>query len=257
MDQSTTPSKRRQAVLLIHGIGEQRPMATLRGFVAALLSGGEFHSKPDDLSLSFELRRLTHENKNKTIQTSFYEYYWAYRMRDTGIRHLFSWGWRLLWNRPSDVPVRLKPYWGIAWLATTIAIIAFVIVIVLFAAYFGASVLWLFQLIDNAKRDYWENVAKIFSAGSAFAALISALISGFIIYWLGDAAWVSNWNVTLAVEGVCSVASAECAQLRGHLPRTHRDFVSVREARRVGHEVLGRVGCAGGRSSGVVASSAD
>src|SRR5262249_5146382 len=42
----------RQAVLLIHGIGEQRPMSNLRDFVAALV-GDHFRSKPDDLSLSF------------------------------------------------------------------------------------------------------------------------------------------------------------------------------------------------------------
>ena len=56
---SKTPKARpRQAVVLIHGIGEQRPMATLRGFVHALLPKGEYYSKPDDISDSFERRRL-------------------------------------------------------------------------------------------------------------------------------------------------------------------------------------------------------
>ena len=55
--------KSRQAVLLIHGIGEQRPMSTLRSFVAALV-GNSFRSKPDDLSKSFELRRLIYEKKS-------------------------------------------------------------------------------------------------------------------------------------------------------------------------------------------------
>ena len=61
----------KQAVLLIHGIGEQRPMSTLRGFVDAVWTRNEsihhphinaaeeLWSKPDSISGNFELRRLT------------------------------------------------------------------------------------------------------------------------------------------------------------------------------------------------------
>ena len=75
--------KSRQAILLIHGIGEQRPMSTLRNFVTALVGNG-FRSKPDDLSKSFELRRLTYEvEKDDVIYlTCFFECYWAYRLRE-------------------------------------------------------------------------------------------------------------------------------------------------------------------------------
>ena len=58
----------RQAVVLIHGIGEQRPMATLRAFVKWLLPAhdknddyygkDDYYSKPDQISDSFELRRI-------------------------------------------------------------------------------------------------------------------------------------------------------------------------------------------------------
>ena len=58
-------SKPRQAVVLIHGIGEQRPMETLKGFVAAFFPGDDFdfgdrsyYSKPDEVSDSYELRRF-------------------------------------------------------------------------------------------------------------------------------------------------------------------------------------------------------
>lgn len=55
----------KQAVLIIHGIGEQKPMDTLRGFVDAIIAdpkpgeGPKFWSKPDKLSELFELRKLT------------------------------------------------------------------------------------------------------------------------------------------------------------------------------------------------------
>ena len=68
------PTKMKQAVLLIHGIGEQRPMDTLRGFVDAVWTTDDaihhkhaiagIFSKHDKISGNFELRRLT-TTKNK------------------------------------------------------------------------------------------------------------------------------------------------------------------------------------------------
>ncbi|MEM7233578.1 MAG: hypothetical protein AAF517_15490, partial [Planctomycetota bacterium] len=62
-------STKKQAVLMIHGIGRQHPMQTLRSFVKAVWSDhGDIHnefagdqawSKPDRLSSNFELRRLS------------------------------------------------------------------------------------------------------------------------------------------------------------------------------------------------------
>ena len=85
----------KQAVVFIHGIGEQRPMSTLREFVKAL-TGEDYSSKPDSLSESFELRRLDYVDKETKDTTHFYEYYWAYRMRETRFAHLFDWMARLM-----------------------------------------------------------------------------------------------------------------------------------------------------------------
>src|SRR5689334_22878119 len=87
-----------QAVVIIHGIGEQRPMATLRSFVGALLDrldqrghrldrpGENYYSKPDTISDSYELRRIKLHRAAPDDQhpgglnlewpeTDFYEYY--------------------------------------------------------------------------------------------------------------------------------------------------------------------------------------
>ena len=69
----------KQAVLLIHGIGEQRPMDTLRGFVRTMwmtdasvqhphAKPGVF-SKPDDVSGNYELRRLTTTQDRNGVRT--------------------------------------------------------------------------------------------------------------------------------------------------------------------------------------------
>ena len=100
----------RQAVVLIHGIGEQRPMATLRAFVEWLLPAHDKHhdyyskdkhhdyySKPDQISDLFELRRIklkrfrAAEPSEQSLnldwpETDFYEYYWAHQMHGTTIR---------------------------------------------------------------------------------------------------------------------------------------------------------------------------
>lgn len=81
------------AVVLIHGIGEQRPMSTLRSFVSDVVSSG-YHSKPDRLSELYEVRRLKCDVVNQEID--FYELYWAHHMRDSALWHLFGWLFRLL-----------------------------------------------------------------------------------------------------------------------------------------------------------------
>lgn len=59
----------RQAVIIIHGIGEQRPMETLRAFVAGAFGvekealNGFVFSKPDRIDDTLELRRLSAPTK--------------------------------------------------------------------------------------------------------------------------------------------------------------------------------------------------
>ncbi|RYH00450.1 MAG: hypothetical protein EON58_00140 [Alphaproteobacteria bacterium] len=108
---------KKQAVLLIHGIGEQRPMDTLRSFVDAVWSsdasvqgsraGAGSWSKPDTVSESFELRRLTTVRNAAEIRTDFFEFYWAHLMPGTTYVHLASWLKSLLLRRPSTVPRHL------------------------------------------------------------------------------------------------------------------------------------------------------
>jgi hypothetical protein len=84
----------RTAVVLIHGIGEQRPMSTLRSFVSDVVSS-RYRSKPDQLSELYEVRRLSCDAVNQE-KLDFYELYWAHHMRDSALWHLFAWLFRLL-----------------------------------------------------------------------------------------------------------------------------------------------------------------
>lgn len=132
----TKPSK--QAVLLIHGVGEQRPMETLRGFVRAVwtldtsihnaYAGHDVWSKPDSVSESFELRRLTTPQNSAGIRTDFFEFYWAHLMEGTTYGHVLGWARSLLLRDPRTVPKQLKfAYWvvvGLCVLALGFALFA-------------------------------------------------------------------------------------------------------------------------------------
>ncbi|GAA1875208.1 hypothetical protein GCM10009715_22390 [Paeniglutamicibacter psychrophenolicus] len=88
-------SKKRQAIVLIHGIGEQRPMDTLRSFVAGL-GEKKYYNKPDRLSDSLELRRYTlPSNSNRPI-TDCYELYWAHHFESGKILETLRWAARLI-----------------------------------------------------------------------------------------------------------------------------------------------------------------
>ena len=90
---ATAQSAERQkkvAVVVIHGMGEQRPMDTLRGFVQAVwlndpelvdVRTNQIYSKPDKITGNFELRRITTRHpKGGGHRVDFFEFYWAHLM---------------------------------------------------------------------------------------------------------------------------------------------------------------------------------
>jgi len=95
---------RRQAVIVIHGIGEQRPMGTLRN-LAATLVGERQMSRPDRAGGLWEIRRLRavmdppRDEEGDFIETDFYELYWAHLVRDTHWLSVLRWVWHLCWQR--------------------------------------------------------------------------------------------------------------------------------------------------------------
>lgn len=97
---------RKQAVVVIHGIGGQRPMATLANLVRTLV-GERYGSKPDRMTGDTELRRLRalvdglKGELGEHLETDFYELYWADIVQDTSLGSLLKWLWSLTW-RPVD-----------------------------------------------------------------------------------------------------------------------------------------------------------
>lgn len=117
--------EQRQAVIIIHGIGEQRPMDTLRSFVDSIKKFLEasdasekntvLRSKPDGISETFETRRLSLSASSQRPITDFYEFYWAQNMRNTTFGHIFTWLIKLLIPVNRKIPRRLFPFLATIW----------------------------------------------------------------------------------------------------------------------------------------------
>ncbi|MFZ1257526.1 MAG: hypothetical protein WAR77_14290 [Saprospiraceae bacterium] len=90
----------RQAVVLIHGMGNQYPMETLRSFVKNLSTEDQIiYSSPNRITEDLELRRLSFDDK----PFDFYEYYWAHHVKVPGMADVLSWLFKLLFFKsPSN-----------------------------------------------------------------------------------------------------------------------------------------------------------
>lgn len=131
----------KQAVVILHGMGEQIPMQTLNAFVDAVWTtdqtlvdphkpnpntggvrtGNVSWAKPDDRNSSTELRRITTERDNAGNYTDFYEYYWAHMMEGTTWEHVQTWIKDLLFRNPrSQVPKSVFHAWVVLWIVALV-----------------------------------------------------------------------------------------------------------------------------------------
>ena len=161
---------KRQAVILIHGIGEQRPMESLRAFMTRLLRTEEYSSKPDHFSDSFELRRFM--TKNDAPRTDFFELYWQHKIKDSKLQHVGTWLWTLLKRRPRNVPTHLRPLWRMVWILTAATL----------GSLLWAAVLWF--LTPASAPATARNSAQL----PLLVSLVLAVVQGLVLGYIGDAA---------------------------------------------------------------------
>lgn len=115
----------RQAVVIVHGMGEQRPLETLSGFVEAALPSRDdgvprFYSRPDKVTDSYESRRYLAPRypegpRERWAQTEFFEYHWAHHMQGNRLGDLWPTFRRMLLQPPWRVPAGLRGIWALFW----------------------------------------------------------------------------------------------------------------------------------------------
>lgn len=131
-----TPHADMQAVVVIHGMGEQRPMDTIKAFVRAVWETDEVvtanklphpaqvWSKPDPRTGSLELRRITTRESIPSasfphgVRTDFYELYWADLTAGSTWDDVTAWVRGLLLRPLSRVPPDVRLAWVVLWIAT-------------------------------------------------------------------------------------------------------------------------------------------
>jgi hypothetical protein len=110
----------KQAVVIVHGMGEQRPGDTVNGFVHAGLPPDDqgrrgYYSRPDTVSNSYEARRLLAPAGPTHLHTEFFEYHWAHLMQGNRLDDLWPTFRRMLLTWPVRVPSGLRLVWVLAW----------------------------------------------------------------------------------------------------------------------------------------------
>jgi len=176
----------KQAVVVIHGMGEQVPMETIMSFSRAIWStdtdlisadrpdsstGGKRSEnviwfKPDKISRSFELRRLVTESIDGRGSTHFYEFYWAHLMEGTTFEHFIAWFKDILLRPWSRVPRGLGPTWIGLWLVTIFAAIGFIVSLI----------------PSEGKAWYWS------ALGGGGSLVLGAAVNTFLLKYFGDVA---------------------------------------------------------------------
>lgn len=127
---------RRQAIVLVHGMGEQIPMETVRDFATAVWASdrdlhsdqekkaGELFSVPDSTTGSRELRRISTrksrprrggDGENYAVRNEFFELYWADSTADTTWADFLAWYSRLVFRSCKNVPKAVFWIWLLLW----------------------------------------------------------------------------------------------------------------------------------------------
>jgi hypothetical protein len=171
-------ARTRQAVIVVHGIGEQRPGQFLRDFVKGVFdSQEEIHFvRPDYRSKLFEMRMVSvPRSDGERPTTDVYEFYWAHLVRDTTLSQVYGWLVRLLFASGNVLPQTLvKHVWTLR------------IVLVLALLSIGVAIY----------RGDWSKMSQGMAAATGLLAILPFLLKmgwsffsrEFLLGYAGDAA---------------------------------------------------------------------
>jgi hypothetical protein len=121
----------RTAVVVVHGMGEKRPMETFDSFVRTALrphdGKWDHHPRPAEITDTYEARRYT------APQSEFFEYHWPFLMTAGKYAGVAPTALRLFLRRPSNVSDALLGVWRLVW--TAILAVLLVIPVLFVAGY--------------------------------------------------------------------------------------------------------------------------
>ncbi len=142
----------RTAVVIVHGMGEKRPMETLDDFAKTALrprsAQGEtrwdYYSLPAEITDSYEARRFA------SAQAEIYEYHWAFLMTANKFAGAMPMTLRLFLRRASNVPDALLGIWRAVWTVLLAILLAIPALFVTGYALNTDVPVWIIGLITSA-----------------------------------------------------------------------------------------------------------
>jgi len=159
----------RQAVVIFHGMGNQRPGETLMGLVLGgaippSQRNGEAvpgYIKPDRLSESFEMREYTLDADQKAGRphTDVYEAYWAHLVEGTTTGQVTSWAFSVLrkWrNVPRQLAVSL-------WVIRVLIVLALGLVISVMTGWIALPMILTSSVVVAIVAIIWGIISKLYA----------------------------------------------------------------------------------------------
>jgi hypothetical protein len=219
---------KKQAIVVVHGQGQQRPMGTVREFVMSLWQynpqltvdpppageGRDYWIVPDGKSGLFELQRVTtppYKDPQGERRTDFFEFYYADLFENTPVRNLWRWLQRLLFVDPKDIPPRMIKVWRLLWVLTLLTM---------------ALLIWVIANIPTILETSWTIAFFDPPVG-----LDCGCEERFVWSWPWEWSWSWPWNwpwSRLNPAGWIAIAVALLGVAIEHLPRLSDKFVRLR-----------------------------
>ena len=142
----------RTAVVIVHGMGEKRPMEILDGFAKTALcprsiqgeKSWDYYSLPAEITGSYEARRFA------SAQADVYDYHWSFLMTANKYAGAMPMTLRLVLRRASNVPDALLGIWRRVW---TVLLALLLAIPALFATGYALNTdvpVWIIGLITSA-----------------------------------------------------------------------------------------------------------
>ena len=224
----------KQAIVVVHGMGEQMPMDTIKAFVRAawrtavglatpnLPNPTEVWSKPDVRTGSLELRRITTRQSIPAppsfpggVRSDFYELYWADLSGGSSWSQVKDWTLGLLFRNPfTRVPHDVLLAWLVLWLIALVVASVLVGAALPKEAHIGSLDLW------KVPPFSWINGLGL--PVTALAAAFASFAASFIVPYFGRV-------VRYTVAKPDNIAARENIRKRGLelLGELHKDYERI------------------------------
>jgi len=152
----------RTAVVVVHGMGEKRPMETFDEFVRTALHANagkwDLLPRPVEITGSYEARRYSAPEHH----TEFFEYHWRFLLTADKFAGVAPTALRVFLRRPGNVPDGLLGIWRRAWTAVLTALLLIPVLFVLGYALNSDVPAWIIGLtISGVVLIFWFGLYRM------------------------------------------------------------------------------------------------